>query len=97
MATIKYLMEQFEINDVPDNLINIWSYNDVNHGKNCRKCCIRSDICEKTLKRQWNSDWGEFDFVILKIKENDKTFIDISGFSSMTKWEIIDILVQKNI
>ena len=97
MPTIKFTIEDFTMLDVPDNLLNLWSYNNLNkHSKSYDICKIYSDFCEKVLQDQWNVDWGDFKFVMEKIKNSDKTFIDISKFSSMNRWEIIDILIKKN-
>ena len=40
--------------------------------------------------------WGDFKTVVEKIKKYDKDFINISNFSDSTKWEIINILINKN-
>ena len=96
MSKVKFTIEDFRQLNVADNLINLWSYNYLKiHPKSCFICKTYSNFCEMVLKEQWNPDWGNLKFVIKKIKDNDKTFIDISKFSSATRWEIIDILKKK--
>ena len=95
--TLLFTIEDFKRDDAANNLINLWSYNYFNgHSRNCFTCNTYSSFCEKALEEQWNPDWGNFEFVIEKIKNTDKTFIDLSKFSSMNRWEIIDILIKKN-
>ena len=48
------------------------------------------------MKEKWCSEWGDFNYVIEKIKKCDKNFIDISNFSNNTRHEIINILINKN-
>ena len=97
MASSKIRIEDFKTLDAPDKLLNIWSYNNLDGpSKKCRTCKKYSNFCEMLLREQWKPNWGDFEFIIEKIKNNDKTFIDLSEISSMNRWKIIDILVKKN-
>ena len=90
--TIEDVWEQ----DIPNNIINLWVYNYVTNHLPCRACAIYRGFCETILREQWCPDYGNVDFVIEKIKNCDKNFINIMNFSSATKHKIIDILIEKN-
>ena len=47
------------------------------------------------MKEEWRDDWGDFDFVIGKTKNYDKSFIDLNRYSEITKWGILDELIKK--
>ena len=97
MSRTKYTIEDFRLNDAADNLLNLWTYNYLKeHSRSCFVCKTYSNFCEMVLEEQWNPDRGDFKFVTENIKNTDKTFIDLSKFSSMNRWEIFDILVEKN-
>ena len=94
---LKFTIEDFRRQNVPDFLLNLWSYNFFkNHSAGCQACKIYSGYCEEVLEEKWSSEWGDFKFVIEKIKNVDKSFIDLSRFSSSNRWEIFDILIKKN-
>ena len=64
--------------------------------KPCFTCDTYSKYCEEVLKEERRDDWGDFDFVIRKIKNCDKSFIDLNRYSEITKWGILDQLIKKN-
>ena len=88
----KLSFEEFKVLDAPDLIINIWLYNDP---KNTGYfCCIYSVWCEIALKEKWKEEWGDFDFTVKKIRENDKNFIDVRKYSSEDRYLIIDELID---
>ena len=54
-----------------------------------------SKYCEEVLKKVWCNDWGDFDFVMEKIKNSDKGFINLNNYSNGNKWGILDELIKK--
>ena len=86
----------FELQDTPDTLINLWAYNYYPNHKHCHVCRIYSGFCKEIIKKRWDSIWGDYDEVIGKIENTDKNFINMGNNSSMTKWAILDRLIQLN-
>ena len=72
-----------------DLLINIWSYSYNLKNvckKNCQFCNIYRKYCCDILKRRWNPEWGNYDYVMDKIFENDdENFINLAEYSSAQK------------
>ena len=86
----------FEPQDTPDLLINLWVYNYYPNHEHCHVCRIYSGFCTEIFKKRWDSIWGDYNEVIGKIENTDKDFINMGNYSSMTKWEILDRLIQLN-
>ena len=78
------------------HLIYLWTYKYSTAHFPCLACETYSNYCENALKDIWCKEWGDFKTVVEKINKCDKDFINISNFSSSTKWKIIDILINKN-
>ena len=53
-------------------------------------------VLRSVLKEVWCNDWGDFDFVVGKIKSCDKTFINMNNYSEANKWAILDELIKLN-
>lgn len=66
---LKFTIEDFWEQDVPDNIIKLWVYNYVTDHLPCRACSNYSGFCETILREQWCPHWGKVDFVIEKKKE----------------------------
>ena len=96
-SELKFSKRDFRDLSVPDNLLNLWIYNYFGKHKPCFSCKTYSKYCEEVLKEEWRDGWGDFDFVIGKIKNCDISFINLNNYSSeMTKWEILDELIKKD-
>ena len=95
-SDLKFTKQNFRESSVPDNILNIWIYNYFDKHKPCFTCDVYPKYCEEVLKEEWRDDWGDFDFVIGKIKNCDKSFIDLNRYSEITKWGILDELIKKN-
>ena len=93
-ANLKFNKNYFEEEDTPHLIINLWAYNYYPNHQPCTACEIYSSFCKKVLKKRWDADWGDFDLVMGKIKKCDQNFININNYSSMTKWSILDKLIQ---
>ena len=93
---LKFTIKYFRELDAPGNLINLWNYSLITDHFPCLACRTYSGFCKTVLKGKWSPEWGDFDFVIEKIKNCDKNFIDISNFSCATRHKIINILIQKS-
>ena len=97
LNTPKYTIEDFRLSDAADNLLSLWTYNYLKeHTASCFICKTYSNFYETVLEEQWSPNWGDFKFVTEKVKNTDKSFIDLSKFSSMNWWEIFDVLIKKN-
>ena len=93
---LKFTKQDFRELSAPDNVLNVWIYNYFVKHKPCFTCDTYSKYCEEVLKEERRDDWGDFDFVIRKIKNCDKSFIDLNRYSEITKWGILDQLIKKN-
>ena len=95
MATLKFNLESFKELDAPDLIINVWSYSDfLKTHQNCCICKKYRDYSIKALKEKWEVEWGNFDHIMNKFKKNDRNFINISKYSSVTRHLIIDFLTK---
>ena len=75
----KFLLESFRRLDLPNLLINIWSY----AGKpNCPMCSQYQRWCIQAAKEKWLSSFIDFDFVIQNLKRQNKKFFDFGRISS---------------
>ena len=54
------------------------------------------NIAWKVLKERFDPDFEDFDFVIDKIKNTDKLFIDFSKISTARRWAIFGLQIEKN-
>ena len=95
-VNLRFSKQIFREESTPDNFINLWTYNYYVNHKPCIACDTYSRYCEEVLKEVWCNDWGNFDFVIEKIKNCDKNFININSCSEKNKWKILDDLIKKN-
>ena len=80
-SNLRFNKQSFKELSVPDNFLDLWIYNYFVKHKPCATCDTYSKYCEEVLKEQWCKDWGDYDFVIRKIKSCNKTFIDLGLFS----------------
>ena len=79
--------------DVPNLIINIWSYNvDKKHLSQCNICQKYNQYSVQALQQKWKNSWGDFHVVVQKIQENDKNFIDAGSYSSCNRHGIIRLL-----
>ena len=86
----------FQELDLPDLLLNIWSYSDVNYNssilKQYKKCCIQ------IAKSKWqNERCMDIDFVIKNIEEQNTKFIDFGRISSANKAKIYRLILKDRI
>ena len=95
-SDLKFNKQTFRELSAPNNFINLWNYNYFEKHKPCFTCDMYSKYCEEVLKEVWCNDWGDFDFVMEKIKNCDKGFINLNNYSKGNKWEILDELIKKN-
>ena len=95
-SDLKFNKQTFRELSAPNNFINLWNYNYFEKHKPCFTCDMYSKYCEEVLKEVWCNDWGDFDFVMEKIKNCDKGFINLNNYSKDNKWGILDELIKKN-
>ena len=50
----------------------------------------------QALKKKWNEDWGDFDYLVKKLLEGDEQFFDPDKSSSKTKQQIMDFVMRYN-
>ena len=86
----------FQELDLPDLLINIWSYSDVNYNssilKEYKKYCIQ--IAKSKCR---NERYMDFDFVIKNIEEPNTKFIDSGLISRANKAKIYRLILKDRI
>ena len=95
-SDLKFNKQTFRELSAPNNFINLWNYNYFEKHKPCFTCDMYSKYCEEVLKEVWCNDWGDFDFVMEKIKNCDKGFINLNNYSKGNKWGILDELIKRN-
>ena len=95
-ADLKFNKQSLRELSAPNNFINLWLYNYFDMHKPCFTCYTYSQYCKDVLKEVWCNDWGDFDFVVGKIKSCDKTFINMNNYSEANKWAILDELIKLN-
>ena len=78
-------MKDFRELDAPNLIINIWTYNDREFVLPCCTVCfIYSEWYTVTLKEKCQEEWGDFDFVVEKLKNNDRSFVDLENIRLRT-------------
>ena len=83
----------FEKLDAADLIINLW---DDGHKGSCHTCKKFSHMSVQDLKKKWNEDWGDFDYLVKKLLEGDEQFFDPDKSSSKTKQQIMDFVMRYN-
>ena len=96
-SNLKFNKQTFRELSAPYNFINLWIYTYFEKHKPCFTCDTYSKYREEVLKEVWCNDWGDFDFVVKKIKNCDKSFINLHNYSEGNKWGILDKLIKKDI
>ena len=92
-ADIKYTQNDFRVIDTPNLIINVWTYSEnLKKNKLCQICQKYLEFCLNILEERWKEEWGDYNFVTAKLRNNDKTFIDASSFSSENRHLIIKLL-----
>lgn len=95
-SDLKFNKQAFRKLSAPNNFMNLWLYNFFEKHKPCFTCDTYSKYCEEVLKEVWCADWGDYDFVVEKIKNCDENFVNINNYSEINKWGILDELIKKN-
>ena len=94
--SLKFTRNDFQQEDGPDLLMNVWTYNYYKpHCETCSACKIYFNWCEEILEERWKEEWGNMKNLIEKILKNDVDFTNINLYSNQTKWAIIDKLIKK--
>ena len=69
---------------------------DKEHTKIFSICKAYSEFAIKALREKWQEDWGDFDYLVTKLRENNKQYINTSRYSSENMHEIIDFIKKYN-
>ena len=65
---LKFTKNDFNKQDTPDLLINVWTYNYYKpHCETCNAWKIYCEWCIEILAERWKEEWGEMNTVIEKI------------------------------
>ena len=92
MAEIKFSKKSFALLDLPNLLVNVWSYC---HGQ-CRQCkiCVQyAKWCVEIISERWrDEEYRDFPFVINAVIDGDKNFCDFGRISSADRYIIYDII-----
>ena len=90
---LKYDLNDFRVLDTPNLIINVWTYSDnLKRNKLCEICKKYLEFNLHILEERWREEWGDYDFVMSKIRNNDKSFIDCSTYSSANRYLIVKLL-----
>ena len=93
----KVTLGDIEELNAPQLIMNIALYNEnTSHLEICDICRKYSDLSIEALKKKWQEDWGDFDYLVKKLKKNDKQYINTSRYSSENMHQIIDFIKKYN-
>ena len=98
MSELKFLLETFQQQDLPDLLISIWSYADhiLNRDDGCKICETYQNYCVTAAKEKWSNCYIDFEFAINNLKKRNRHWVNFDNFSPATKNEIyMHILKQR--
>ena len=77
MVKIQYTPTPFDLKAILVQLLKqIWNFNTCADKYECVDCVSFEEWCIDFAKTKWKADFVDFDFVIRKIKETDRSFID---------------------
>ena len=83
---LKFTKNDFSVEDTPDLLINVWTYNYYKpQCQACNACKIYCNWCVDILEERWKEEWGDFNNVIEKLQKNDAEFINSNNYYSSRK------------
>ena len=87
MSQLKFSIESFRELDLPELLINIWSYANhiINKHDSCEICEIYIEYCITTVKGKWSGFYIDFDFNINNLRKRNRNWVDFGKFSTETK------------
>ena len=78
---LKFKYEDFLNNDIPNLMINIWSYSD-DHGVVCNICTTYKKVLHRSIKKKWQPELKNVDEIIQKLKKRDTKWCNLSKISS---------------
>ena len=78
-TNLKFRYEDFLMDDIPNLMINIWSYSD-HHGTGCTTCTEYKKMCIDTLKKKWEPYYIDINIVIQRLSKRDTRWCDLSKF-----------------
>ena len=93
MVRLRYPPTEDDLNlEVQRLLRRIWNLNTFSDKRELVDCIIYEEWAIESLKKKWEDDFIDFEIVIRKVQQIDKTFIDfdeISIFGDETVHEIL--------
>ena len=93
-TTLKFNAESFKELDAPNLIINLWSYSDYLKKNDCEICRKYCDLSLNALSEKWQKDWGPFNYIMSKVKKNDRLFLNVGKYPSADRYLIIDFLKE---
>ena len=79
--------------DAAELVIYIWNSE---HRDMCPDCKKYNQLSVKALKKKWEEDWGDFDYLVKKLLQKDSQYINPSRYSTKTKGQLIDFIKKYN-
>ena len=87
----------FQRLNAPQLIMNISLYNEnKEHKEICSICKAYIEFSIEALKEKWQEDWGDFEYLVTKLTENNRQYINTSRYSSENMHEIIDFIKKYN-
>ena len=90
---MNFSLADFRALDLPNLLINIWSFSDYAH-KNCLICNQYQPWCIEAAGEKWSLNFKDFDYVINNIKIQNISWFDVGKLSSASKDAICDVICK---
>lgn len=97
---LKFLQETFDCLDLPNLLIDIWSYAEhLYHNPSlappCRCVCkVYLEFCINATKKKWSDTYVNFDFVVHNLKDRNRCFADFGKILTEKKDMIYQIIAK---
>ena len=89
---LKFLKSDFQRQDLPDLLLNIWGYAEVK--KTCSKCKQYEIWCMEAAQEKWKPQCLDFEYVIKNLRRQNKQFYNFGRTSTADK-NVIYRLINK--
>ena len=73
-TNLKFRYEDFLMDDIPNLMINIWSYSD-HHGTGCTTCTEYKKMCIDTLKKKMGTVLYRYKYSYTKTKKKRHSLV----------------------
>ena len=94
MSEKNFSLSTFRQLDLPDLLIDVWSYSELCNTKSCSICPQYLEWSIQAAKQKWSLDFKDFNYIIDNLKKRNKNWFDVSKLSPETKDKLYDVICK---